>query len=239
VSVALGSPVLGACSRTAPHDAPLVLLFVGPGTSANDVAAVEHLLGRMRITYAAMNATQLRGMSRDDLRRFRLMIVPGGDFLAMGGSLTASARATVHDAVQEGLNYLGICAGAFLAGDANYNSLRLTPGIRFNFYSAAARGVRKAAVPIARPDGPSLDQYWEDGPQLDGWGSVLARYPEGMPAVVQGRSGQGWVILTGIHAEAPESWRIGLHFGTPASVDNDYAARLIDAALHAKALPHF
>jgi hypothetical protein len=59
------------------------------------------------------------------------------------------------------------------------------------------------------------------------------------PAVVQGRSGRGWVILSGIHAEAPESWRRGMHFSTPASADNAYARTLIDAALRGISLPHF
>jgi hypothetical protein len=56
---------------------------------------------------------------------------------------------------------------------------------------------------------------------------------------VQGRVGEGWVILSGIHAEAPEGWRRGLTFSTPRSVDNAYAVTLIDAALHRQPLPHY
>jgi hypothetical protein len=56
---------------------------------------------------------------------------------------------------------------------------------------------------------------------------------------VQGAVGSGWVVLTGIHAEAPDSWREGMTFTTPARVDNEYAARLISAALERKPLPHF
>lgn len=47
------------------------------------------------------------------------------------------------------------------------------------------------------------------------------------------------MILTGIHAEAPESWRRGLTFTTPASVDNAYAATLISAALNRTPLQHY
>jgi hypothetical protein len=46
------------------------------------------------------------------------------------------------------------------------------------------------------------------------------------------------MILTGIHPEAPESWRRGLTFTTPASVDNAYAAVLIRAALDRTRLQH-
>ena len=34
----------------------------------------------------------------------------------MSASLTPRTTAIMHDAVQAGLNYLGMCAGAFLAG---------------------------------------------------------------------------------------------------------------------------
>jgi hypothetical protein len=237
--MAIGVLGLSACSRPAPPEPPPVLLFNGTGTSANDVIAVEDLLRQMHVVYAPVNSAQLQRMTTTELRKSRLLIVPGGDFLAMGAGLSSSARANVHDAVQDGLNYLGLCAGAFLAGDASYPSLHLTPGVRFAFYAAARDGTRKAAVTITTPDGPPLEQYWEDGPQLAGWGAVAARYPDGTPAVTDGLSGRGRVILSGIHAEAPESWRGGLRFTTPARVDNAFARDLIDAALHGTALPHF
>jgi hypothetical protein len=59
----------------------------------------------------------------------------------------------------------------------------------------------------------------------------VATYPDGTPAVVEGASGGGWVVLSGVHPEAPESWRRDMSFGTPASVDNAYAATLVRAAL--------
>ena len=108
--------------------------------------------------------------------------------------------------------------------------------MRFSFYAAEGRGTRKAAVPIAVAGAPTLQHYWEDGPQLTGWGDVVAKYPDGTPAIVEGTFGDGWVLLSGIHPEAPESWRRGLAFTTPASVDNAYAAALIDAAVNRKRL---
>jgi glutamine amidotransferase-like uncharacterized protein len=139
------------------------------------------------------------------------------------------------------LNYLGICAGAFLAGDGHghYNSANLTSGVQFGFYSAEARGIRKAAVAIAGVNTPAIEHYWEDGPELAGWGAVVGTYPEGGPAIVEGPSGKGWVILSGVHPEAPETWRRGMSFSTPASVANAYAGTLIQAALHGTPLPHY
>ena len=137
------------------------------------------------------------------------------------------------------MNYLGICAGAFLAGHGTYNSLNLTSGVRFGFYAAERRGIRKAAVAIAGVGTLPIEHYWEDGPELAGWGAVVGKYPDGTPAVVEGPSGKGWVILTGVHPEAPENWRRGMTFTTPASAANAYAGTLIEAALHGTRIPHY
>ncbi len=59
--------------------------------------------------------------------------------------------------------------------------------MQFGFYDAVRR-VHKTAVAVTVAGGPTLDQYWEDGPQLTGWGAVVAKYPDGTPAVVEGAS---------------------------------------------------
>ena len=117
--------------------------------------------------------------------------------------------------------------------------MNLTSGSRFGFYAAEVHGIRRATVAITDAGGQTLDQYWEDGPQLTGWGAIVAKYPDGTPAIVEGTFGNGWVILTGVHPEASAGWRHGMEFGTPANVDNAYAARLIRAALNRELLPHY
>jgi hypothetical protein len=64
------------------------------------------------------------------------------------------------------------------------------------------------STPVSIPPRDSA----EDGPQLTGWGSVVGRYPDGKPAIVEGRVGDGGAILSGVHPEAPDSWRRGLTF---------------------------
>jgi glutamine amidotransferase-like uncharacterized protein len=216
-----------------------ILLFTGKGTSPNDVAAVETVLESNHLVYSTANSTRLNGMSEVQLRGRRLLIVPGGNFVDIGKNLTATTTANIRQAVQNGLNYLGICAGGFFAGNSPYNGLNLTSGVQFHFYSAEARGVRKAAVAIAGAGTPALDQYWEDGPEFTGWGTAVGRYPDGTPAVVQGTFGNGWVVLSGVHPEAPADWRRRMTFQTPADVDHAYAAALIRAALNREAMPSF
>jgi glutamine amidotransferase-like uncharacterized protein len=217
-----------------------ILLFSGTGTSPNDVEAFEDILKRNRLNYSTVNSSQLNKMRESQLREYRLLIIPGGNFIEMGNGLSSNTAANIHNAVQNGLNYLGVCGGGFLAGNSSYyNGLNLTSGAKFGFYSAENLGIRKAAVPIAVAGGPTLDQYWEDGPQFTGWGSVVGKYPDGTPAIVEGPFGSGWVILSGVHPEAPEKWRRGMNFHTPASADNAYAEKLIQTALNRTSLLHY
>jgi hypothetical protein len=178
-------------------------------------------------------------MNKAQLLAFGLLIVPGGNFEQMGGGLTAATAATVREAVHDGLNYLGVCAGAFFAGDSPYNGLNLTGGVRFNFHSLERQNIRKAAVAISVAGSSTFDHYWEDGPELSGWGNVVAKYADGTPAIVQGTVGTGGVILSGVHPEAPDSWRRGMVFGTPADTNIAYAATLIRAALNRTRLEHY
>jgi glutamine amidotransferase-like uncharacterized protein len=233
--------LISAMTGCAVHDdkgAP-VLLFNGTGTSPNDVAAVETILSNNHLTYAMVNSSRLNAMSESEIRGHRLLIVPGGNFIDIGNGLTSGTTANIRNAVQNGLSYLGICAGGFFAGDSPYNGLNLTSGVRFGFYSAEAQGIRKAPVTITVADAPALEHYWEDGPQFTGWGDIVGKYPDGTPAIVEGTFGRGWVILSGVHPEAPSNWRRGMSFTTPVTLDHAYAGTLIQAALNRVMLPHY
>jgi glutamine amidotransferase-like uncharacterized protein len=246
VSVVLISTVFAACrvrddqgSIPANANVAPILLFNGTGTSPSDVAALKKILSREHLDYSTANSPQLNRMSEPRIRAYRLLIVPGGNFEYIGNSLTPGTTANIREAVRNGLNYLGICAGAFFAGNSPSNGLNLTAGARFGFYAAEARGIRKAPVSVAAAGGQTLDQYWEDGPQLTGWGAIVGKYPDGTPAIAEGTFGNGWMILTGVHPEAPPSWRREMDFRTPVDVDNAYAVTLIRAALNREALPHY
>jgi hypothetical protein len=178
-------------------------------------------------------------MNASQLAAYRLLIVPGGNYITMGESLTPDATTNVRNAVDGGLNYLGICAGGLLAGNPKCNGFNLTHSFRFDFYSAVNRGIHKTAVKIENASGPTLEHYWEDGPQFTGWGDVVGKYPDGSSATAEGRYGKGWMILCGFHPEASENWRQGMNFTTPTSEANAYAGTLIDAALNGKQLPHY
>lgn len=242
-AMALGvvaSAAAGCDRQQRPKSAP-ILVFAGTGTSAGDRAAIARILDDNHLEYATATSAQLNRLNAAQLLAYRLIIVPGGNFIDMSASLTTHTTTNIREAVHRGVNYLGICAGAFLAGDGHgrYNGVNLTSGVQFHFYAAEARGIRKAAVAVTGADSSIIEQYWEDGPELTGWGAIVAKYPDGTPAVVEGTAERGRVILAGVHPEAPDAWRRGLGFTTPANAANIYAGTLIQAALAHTPLAHF
>ena len=231
-----------AARAVTPSSIPTVLLFVGTGTSSGDVAAVKTILGNLKLTYATATSSQLNAMSETAMKGYKLFLMPGGNAITISKSLSTSANTNLHNAiVNNGLHYLGICAGGFFAGSSGvYKYLNLTPsGVWFDYYADEFKGIHKEPVQIKGANGITLDQYWENGPQLSGWGQVVGKYPNGTPAITEGKSGNGWVILSGVHPEAPASWRTGMTFTTSVAVDNAYAQTLVTAALNGTSLSHF
>src|SRR5260370_10285992 len=217
-----------------------VLFFEGSGTSASDVSAVEAVLGTLGVGYATANSSQLDAMSEAQLGGYKLLIVPGGNSITIGENLSGNAAVMIRAAVGDyGLHYLGICDGAFFGGYSTYNGVDLTGGVAFDFYADEFKGIHVEPVEISLPKNGPLDVYWQDGPQLSGWGAVVAKFPDGTPAIVESQSGKGFVILTGVHLEAPQSWRGSMTFTTPESVDLAYAGTVFQAALDGTPLPHF
>jgi len=217
-----------------------VLLYNGTGASSSDVLAVKAVLDNLGIGYATADASELDGMSEAQLGGYKLIIVPGGNSITIGQSLTTQTASAIRGAVAKyGTHYLGICAGAFFGGYSIYNGVNLTGGVPFDFYADEFKGIHVEPVEITRSNDVPLDVYWEDGPQLSGWGAVVAKFPDGTPAIVEGQSGKGFVVFTGVHLEAPESWRGSMNFKTPVAVDLAYAGTVFQAALDGTPLPHF
>jgi len=217
-----------------------VLLFDGTGTTSSDVSAVKAVLSTLGISYATADSNQLNAMNEQQLGGYKLLIVPGGNSITIGQDLSAATTAAIRGAVQQyGVHYLGICAGAFFGGYSIYNGVDLTGGVSFDFYADENKGIHVEPVEISFASSSPLDVYWQDGPELSGWGQIVAKYPDGTPAIVEGQSGTGFAIFTGIHLEAPQSWRGRMTFTTPVSVDLTYAGVVIEAALNGSTLPHF
>ena len=233
-------PAKAPIPAPAPSTLPVVLLYNGAGTSPSDVVSLQGILSAMGLNYTLAQAPQLEAMSLNQLLSYRLLLVPGGNSIEIGHGLSSIATQKIYNAVLSyGLNYLGICAGGFFGGYSIYNGLNLTSGVWFNFFEAEQQGILDEAVELSSPDGSQQSVVWWDGPQLSGWGDVVAKYPDGTPAIAEDAAGQGYVVLSGVHPEAPLSWRYGLGVKDPLDADYALASSLIEAALTGTPLPHF
>src|ERR1700724_2166884 len=154
-------PDASAAATSYSTSIPPVLLFIGTGTSSGDVSAVEALLNSMSLRYATATSSQLNGMTVAALRNYKLLLVPGGNSITIGRNLTTTTTANIHNAVSNGMHYLGICAGGFFGGYSMYNAVNFTSGVWYNFYADYFRGIYKAAVLITSPNGTNMDQYGE------------------------------------------------------------------------------
>jgi len=236
----LATPASNLSTLTSTTSTVPVLIFNGTGTSVNDVTAVKNAVSAVGLAYHTVNSGQLDAMTQSQLLAYKLFVMPGGNAITIGRNLTRNATANIRSAVSQGLNYLGFCAGGFFAGsDAYFNYTNLTGGPWFNVYSNSGRGTGKEAILISFPNGTKLDIYWQDGPDLSGWGSVVGKYPTGRAAITEGYSGKGFVLLCGVHPEAPASWRYGMTFSTPVDVDLAYAQTLVKSAFNRTMLPHY
>lgn len=218
-----------------------VLIFNGTGTISNAVSAIENVVHAAGFAYKTINSSQLNSTSQATLAKYRLFIVPGGNSITIGKYLTTQAVSNVRNAVaQNGMNYLGMCAGAFFGAYSSYNrALNLTSGTWFKFFADYYKGIHKESVLISFPARSKLDIYWQNGPTVSGWGRVVGKYPNGTAAIAEGYWGKGFVVLSGVHPEAPSSWRYGMSFSTPVDVDLSYAQTLVKAAFNRTMLPHY
>jgi glutamine amidotransferase-like uncharacterized protein len=232
--------LVSAACGPAPGPHPLVLLYEGKGASANDVKEWKVLLDAKGVSYSARGTAEFNAMTMRDFMGFKMVMIPGGNFEEMGKALTPATTTAIRTAVENGTNYLGVCAGALLAGNSPYNGINLTSGVHFKFHALSAEGKRKAAVGVTFPGHLGAGMYyWEDGPELSGWGKPIAQYYDGVPAVVQGSVGRGWVMLSGVHPEAPANWFEGLEFQPDVVANREFARTLFNAALDGTAQMEF
>jgi hypothetical protein len=234
-----------------PTSSPTTLIFDGAGTSESDYQALAAILSSHGIGSTTVNSSQLAALSPAALAKYQLIIWPGGDSIAQNNSLDAATRERVREAVTvAGVSYAGFCAGAFIAvgpppatGGTPKWGLSIIDDDYVQAYSPNGPGAPlpvAAMVEIGFPDGTSRDLVWWDGPFLPQIPSgVIAKYPDHSPAMIEQEAGKGFVVLTGVHPEAPQAWRDEQKLVDMDGLDTDVAWKLIQAALTRTRLPAF
>lgn len=221
-------------------EAATALIYRGAGANASDVTSIGRILTSHGVSYSTADHTRFNSMTVADFAMYKVIIFPGGDSNPMNDNLTGRTRLRVKQAiVQYGVGYTGFCAGAWMAVGP-YQSISSIPYWGFGFVTGAylklyhPNGLTPMAtmVPTKFASGDVRQLVWWGGPALpEIANSVVARYADGVPAIVAKWAGKGFVTITGPHPEAPQSWRDGLLNDTDG-LDYDVAWRLIKAAIY-------
>ncbi|MCM2321853.1 MAG: hypothetical protein NDJ90_01180 [Oligoflexia bacterium] len=226
------------------------LIFAGEGTNLSNADALTELAQSHFLAYRFVTSSELDAMSTEELKQYRLLVWPGGESSEMNDSLREETRTRVRDAVREsGLGYVGFCAGAWLAvgppapfGHPPYWGFGIVPAPFLEEYdpNGEAPNPIGAIVKIFFPGGKSRHLVWWGGPFFTEFpAGVLARYPDGTAAITQVEAGAGFVTLSGLHPEAPQSWRDGERLHDPDGLDLDLAWRLIESTVKRERLAAF
>jgi len=224
-----------------------VLLFTGNGAWGEEVKSLKDILAKNGATYKEVNSSQLDAMPVDEIAKFGAMCFPGGSSHTQAGSLTAETHARLREAVQQrGVNYVGFCAGAIIAqspapapGKDVTHGVGVVVGPVMAYYRPREGGAKVMAT-LTFPDGSTNDVLWYGGPitKTPG-GFVVAKYPDGNPAISEVWSGKGFSVLSAVHPAATQATLNSLGLKSSDGVHLDLAWKLINAAIRQQPLPAF
>lgn len=225
-----------------------VLIYSGIGTWVSEVRSIEEVLFAHGSTYAEIDAPGLDEISLEELKTYRLLIIPGGDATVVTDSLSSETHTKLRTAVQvHGLNYLGFCSGAWLAvapaplpgEDVSYG-IGLVDGPLLTENYLAQKGLKNGLSNAIFPDGSRRNLLWSGGPITpDGPGRVIVKYEDGTPAISQIWSGKGLVIVSGLHPAVSKAVLLNLNLPNKEALAPDFAWILLDAAIRQKPLRSF
>ena len=163
------------------------------------VAMLKVLSDRFRVELLGPEECTYRKM-----KKMKIVAFPGGVGEADEWSRIFLERADeVRTFVQKGGGYLGVCMGAYWAGEDYFG---LVPGTRIEQYIRSEGAEIRRSYPTTaavRWDGTLEQMFFWDGPAFSGEvGDPVARYANG--AVMAMRRGN--VGLVGCHPESQQDW---------------------------------
>jgi glutamine amidotransferase-like uncharacterized protein len=194
--------------------AQVAVVFAGAGTCDGCAAAVAKLLRQQQYQVRLVDEHQLDAAA---LRSAELYVQPGGsdDIMDTLNVLSDSQMQWIRDFVQQGGQYLGICAGGYLAAQyadqaAGHKAFAL---VELEEIDQEIAGDNSAQLIPLRLPGEATDRhvYYQAGPhfgtKLPANGRALGYYA-GTRHIAARISdyGKGRVGLIGPHYEADASW---------------------------------
>jgi glutamine amidotransferase-like uncharacterized protein len=221
------------------------MIFTGNGTWSTEISDAEALFTANGASYQEVNSAQLEAMTPTEMAGFGIIFMPGGTGSTEAESVNATTHGNLRTAVQSlGLGYVGFCAGAFVAvapapasgADVSYG-FGVVNGALLNYYTGPGTTADYVQTLESFPDGSTQDILWYGGPVTPDTG-VVAKYPTGDPAISEMWSGNGFVIIAGVHPDLSTASLDSLGV-TPDTNAQALAWKIFHAAITQTALPTF
>ncbi len=233
-STIIAAPALAALSGPASAQSeftPTAYIYSGTGACAEGcVDAVIALALRNRLPVVLVDEFTLND-GRIQPRVGDLWIQPGGEALQTAQAMGPRGLERIRNWVSKGVNYLGFCAGAFLADqtidDPEVAGLGLIP------FSTADFSPEDSSPKVLRQiwRGSPRWIYFEEGATFlvhpSATVRVIATYADHQPSVIETRFQAGKVVLSGAHPEAPIEWAESSNLLDPDGSDHEFADELL------------
>lgn len=215
------------------NDSKLALIYQGPGSCEEGCSEAA----REMATLAGFK-TKFIGpgeVSAEVFQGASIWIQPGGKSSLTSKTMAPELKENIRRFVSTGGGYVGFCAGGFFAtewiADRKVQGLGILPGTNA-LYQEKAEAV---IFPIQWHGARQV--YWEGGPYFlppqekqNAPYEVMATYPNSSIASVRSQFGGGRVYVTGLHPEAPQSWRNFYKISDVDGLDYDLAVQMIQWA---------
>ncbi|MCU9955743.1 BPL-N domain-containing protein [Burkholderia sp. BKH01] len=242
VSFVAASAVHAASAGDESHGAasrPVALVYRGPAACDGCPEAIARRLResdyKFRVRYVGP-AEKLK-ITPATLAGAALYVQPGGgqDIPGAAAGIGKKSIEAVRQYVSNGGRYLGLCMGAYLAGDQGFGLVAGDIDSEVGRPGSTIHGIADTVTPVVWR-GEKRWIYFQDGAMLPAvragsGGVVLATYPNHDIAAATYRYGKGRVGLVGPHPEADESWYRQYRLTNPDGVLPDMAYDLINATM--------
>jgi hypothetical protein len=213
---------------------PVALVYKGPGSCVEDCSESAAEMARL----AGLNPVYV---GPEETRAEIFNEAPGGKSSKVSKTMNNTLKQLIREFVFRGGGYVGFCAGGFysteLISETGNPGLAILPG-QNRLYEEVQNDIELLTLNWL---GAPRKVYWEGGPfflppdgktQYLSQYQVLALYPNGTPATVSSRYGQGAVVVTGVHPESPRWWKSdGVQLNDDDGDDFDLAVDMIQRSL--------
>jgi glutamine amidotransferase-like uncharacterized protein len=209
----------------------IALVYKGPGVCVEDCAQAAAEAARkvgLKIKYIGPSESNVHIF--DDAA---VWLQPGGGSKSAGLAMTSQLKENIRSFVYRGGGYVGFCAGAPVAAskihDSEIDGLGILPGVQIHKYLET--GNENPTVLKVQWNGSPRYLYWEAGSYMtvdkSFNGKATSFYPNGLIASLRLSYGKGRVFVTGLHPEAPDSWKKLAKLSDPDGSDISLAEEMV------------